>query len=223
VRKDLACSFGATSRRSVAVAFRRRLIPAHRGAHKVGMNTARRLLPSLIALAAFAVAGAPRAAEPEAVATAPQTASGPSVADQIDAYLRTSPAVVLPKDGPSGVTSGEEPRKVHGMVDIAVGSNGYRSAYVRSDLPVGRTGTLSIAVGETRFNGRLGGGYGRFGPGDRQSLGLALSLGGDAALDPQDPRCRRAGEERPDLRLDPRFEGGRPRACPAAEAPTSPQ
>jgi hypothetical protein len=197
------------------------------------MDIARRLLPALIAVASLASAGAPRAAEPEAMATAPPAASGPSVADQIDTYLKTSPAAALPKDGVTGVTSGEEPRKAHGMVDVAVGSNGYRSAYVQSDLPVGKTGTLSIGVGETRFNGRgyyggYGGGYGgayggRFGPGDHQSLALGLRLGGDAALDPQDPRCRQTGEDRPDLRSDPRFESGRPRPCPAAEAPSLPQ
>ena len=108
-------------------------------------------------------------------------------------------------------------------VDVAVGSNGYRSAYVRSDLPVGKTGTLSIAVGETRFNGRSGNGYGgRFGGGQSQSLGLGLSLGGDAALDPRDPRCRQFGEERPSLASDQRFEGGRPRACSTAGSQTSP-
>ncbi len=191
------------------------------------MDSLRRALaaliaPTLIAGAGLGAAGASLAAEPDAVATAP---AGPSVADQIDAYLKTSPALALPKDGPNGVTSGEEPRRVHGVVDIAVGSNGYRSAYVRSDLPVGRTGTLSIAVGETRFNGRAvgyGGYGGRFGASDRQSLGLALSLGGDAALDPQDPRCRRAGEERPRLASDPRFEGDRPPACQTVGERTSP-
>jgi hypothetical protein len=179
------------------------------------------ILTILIAGAALAATGAARAAEPEAVATAP---AGPSVADQIDAYLKTSPALALPKDGPNGVTSGEEPRQVHGVVDIAVGSNGYRSAYVRSDLPVGKTGALSIAVGESRFKGRgnYGGYGGRFGGADRQSLGLALSLGGDAALDPRDPRCRRSGEERPSLASDPRFEGGGPRACQTAGERTSP-
>jgi hypothetical protein len=188
------------------------------------MDTPRRLLPLLIAAVlttgvALASAGTPRAAEPEAVATAP---AGPGVAEQIDAYLRTSPTLALPKHGPAGVTSGEEPRKVHGVVDLAVGSNGYRSAYVRSELPVGKTGTLSIAVGESRFNGRgyyggYGGAYGgRFGAGDQQSLALGLSLGGDAALD---PRCRRAGEERP----DPRFESGRPLACQTAGERPSPE
>jgi hypothetical protein len=190
------------------------------------MDNPRRRLTLLIAAAVLASAGAGRAAEPETVATAPPAAS---VADQIDNYLATSPAAVLPKDGPNSVTTGEAPRQAHGFVDLAVGTGGYRSAYVQSDLPVGKTGTLSIGVGETRFNGRSGVGYGgyggRFGAGDHQSLALGLRLGGDAALDPRDPRCRQPGEERSDPRQDPRFEGGRPRVgpCQPAEAPSSPQ
>jgi hypothetical protein len=181
-----------------------------------------RRLPVLIAAAALACAGAARSAEPEAVATAP---AATSTADQIDAYLRTSPALALPKDGPAGVTAGEEPRKAHGFVDLAVGTGGYRSAYVESDLPVGKTGTLSIGVGETRFNGRVGGysGYGgpyggRYAPGDRQTLALGLNLGGDAA---PDPRCRQSAEDRSDPRQDPRFEGGRPRPCSGGSLDTS--
>jgi hypothetical protein len=214
------------------------------------MSASRHLVPALI-LAAALCAGASRAAEPEAMATAPAgsqsptsapapaQAAGPAasptpsggIADQIDTYLKTSPAAALPKDGATGVTGPDEPRKVHGMVDVAVGTNGYRSAFVQSDLPVGKTGTLSIAVGETQFKGRVGGrfggvygspyyrGYGL----DRQNLALGLRLGGETALEPRDPRCRRTGEDTSDLRPDQRFEDGRPRPCPAAEAPTPPQ
>lgn len=180
------------------------------------MDTARRLLPILMAAAALTVADASRADEPGVVATAPPASS---IADQIDNYLATSPAAALPQDGPPGVTAGDEPRRAHGFVDVTVGSNGYRSAYVQSDLPVGKTGTLSIGVGESHANVRFGGYGGRYG-GDRQSLGLALSLGGDAALD---PRCRRPGEDRPDAHPAPRLEGGRPLACQAAGERTSPQ
>jgi hypothetical protein len=189
------------------------------------------MLPALLA-AALTTAGAAWAAEPEAVATAPAGTSGAppaSVADQIDKYLRTSPALAPPKEGALGVTSGaEEPRKVHGVAEVAVGTNGYRSVYLRSDMPVGKTGTVSVAVGESKINGRAFGGYGggygyggRFAGGERQSLGLGFNWGGDAALDPHDPRCRQAGEDGPAARYDPRFEGGRPRACSVAGAGTS--
>jgi hypothetical protein len=197
------------------------------------MDIARRLLVTLVAAAAVTAAQAAPATEAGPMATAPSGTTGAppatgevSVGDQIDAYLKTSPAAALPRDAATGVTGAEEPRKVHGVVDVAVGSNGYRSAYVRSDLPVGKTGTLSIAVGESKINGRAGGygGYGayggRFGGGDRQSLAVALSLG-EPALDPHDPRCHLAGEERREARYDPQVEGGRPRACQAADARTS--
>jgi hypothetical protein len=189
------------------------------------MNAVSRLVPALILAAA--VSSPAWAAEPETMATAPPATTGapPSVAAQIDAYLKTSPAVILPKDTAAGVTSGDEPRKIHGTVDVAVGSNGYRSAFVQSDIPLGKTGTVSIAVGESRFDGRGRGGYGGYGgyyPGTHQTLALGLALGG-AALDPQGRRCRQPGEDGPGLRDDPRFDGGRLRPCRTAEPPTSPQ
>ncbi len=105
----------------------------------------------------------------------------PSVGEQIDAYLKSSPALALPSEAASDVTSSENLRKVHGEFSAAIGTGGYRSAYVRSDFPVGRTGTLSIALENTQSNGRRGG-YGYGDPygraaGGRQNLGIGLSLG----------------------------------------------
>jgi hypothetical protein len=182
------------------------------------MTPSLRLVPALILAAAFAAPGPVLAAEPEAVATAPAAGAPPSVAEQIDNYLKTSPAAVLPKDGAGGVTSGaEQPRKVHGVVDVAVGTGGYRSAYVRSDIPVGKTGTVSIAVGDTQYGNRRGG---RFAQYERQSLGLGLQF--DGAPDPAGCR-RQPGEDAPDLRFDPRMDGQRLRSCRSAEMPRSPQ
>ena len=187
------------------------------------------IAPALVLTATLAAAGASRAAEPETMATAPAATSGAppsanaaSVADQIDTYLKTSPALALPKDGAAGVTGAEEPRKVHGVVDVAVGTGGYRSAFVQSDIPVGKTGTLSIAVGQTHFDGRSRGGYGGYAGGDRQTLALGFGLGG-AALDPRDARCRRTGEQGFDSGVDPQFDGGRLRGCRTAQAPSAPQ
>jgi hypothetical protein len=179
--------------------------------------TLRTRLPFAL-IVAMVFAGAAAAAEPEAMATAQGAGAPPSVADQIDTYLKTSPAAALPRDAASGATSGSEPRQVHGMVDVAVGTGGYRSAYVASEIPVGKTGTATIAVGETRFGNR----FGRFAPSSSQSLGLGMGFDG-ATLDPTDCRRRQAGEAGPDMRLDPRIEGERLRPCQAAEAPTSPQ
>jgi hypothetical protein len=173
--------------------------------------------PALLLAVTLTGAGVAAAAEPETVTTAPATSGGApmSVADQIDTYLNTSPAAALPREPATGVTSGEEPRVAHGMVDVAVGSNGYRSAFVRSDLPIGKSGTVSIAVGETRFDGR-----GRFGSATRQSLGLGLAVG-DGAREQRDPRCRQTLDG-PDVRSGPQLEGGRPRPCQTAEAQGSP-
>jgi len=163
----------------------------------------------------------------------PPAAADPGVAAQIDDYLKTSPAIVLPKDGDAaGITSSEEPRKVHGVVDVAVGSHGYRSAYVRSDFPVGKTGTLSIAVEDSQFKGRgygygYGyGGYGYGGYGDQtyrnQNVALGLAFGG--AAQNGDPRCRDSGISR--HRIDPMLMGSgpgdRPYDCAGQPAPERP-
>jgi hypothetical protein len=125
------------------------------------------LRPGLILAAALTAAPALAADEPPA-ATAP---ASPSVAAQIEAFLRDSPVAQLPADTePAGVTSSTAPRLVHGEVAVGVGSHGYRSVYVRTDLPLGETGRLSIAVEDTR------GGY-RVSPRGGQNLGVGLSLG----------------------------------------------
>jgi len=149
-----------------------------------------------LALTALSIAAAAHAwaGEPEEVSTAAPSGAGapPTVAEQIDTYLKTSP-LVLPAQGASGVTPGtDQPRKIHGIVDVAVGTGGYRSADVRTDLPVGKTGTLSVAVQDTQFGSRFASPYGgRLGGFGRQSLGLGLSLG-DGVQGPGNLRCRQA-------------------------------
>ena len=124
--------------------------------------------PLALAALAMGLAGVGPVFAAEAAADAPTvtapaaSAPGePSVADQIAAYLRDSPVARLPAaDTPQGLTGSTPTRQPHGVVDVAVGSHGYRSVYVRSDLPIGETGTLSIAVGETRGGRGYGPGYG---------------------------------------------------------------
>ncbi len=97
---------------------------------------------------------------------------------------------------------------MHGVVDVAVGSHGYRSAYVRSDFPVGKTGTLSIAVQDSQFNGRAGYGYGGYGGyGGGQNIGIGLAFGGAAHSD-GDRRCDRGNDRgRRGHRIDPMDSG----------------
>jgi hypothetical protein len=190
------------------------------------MFAVRRSLSALVFAGAF-VASAPAFATDEPIATAnrspppaaqsvapaPGVVAQPAAADrgvaaQIDDYLKTSPAIVLPKDGAAaGITSGgEEPRQVHGVVDVAVGTHGYRSAYVRSDFPVGKTGTLSIAVQDTQFKGRFGGyGYGGYGDQTYRNQNVALGLAFGGAAQNGDPRCRDSGMSR--HRIDPMLMG----------------
>lgn len=139
---------------------------------------------ALVLLSALLAAGAARAAEP-AAADAPVASSPPtSVADQIDAFIKASPVPALPQDAAPGATSTADDRKVHGVVELGIGSNGYRHAYIQSDMPLGEHGSLSIAVDDTRFNGR----FGQF---RSQGVGVGLAFG-EAARGAG--RCRRLGE-----------------------------
>ncbi|HEY3694171.1 hypothetical protein [Phenylobacterium sp.] len=166
-----------------------------------------------IALAAAALAGLmaaqTAAAEAPAASEAVKTAKADANADtaaQIDAYLKASPAIDLPQDKTPGVVSGVvAPRKVHGEAGVSIGTGGYRSAYAISAFPVGKTGTLTVAVQDTRFGKSRGWGYGGpgyggpgygglgygggFRGGDRQSLSAAFSFGGtaDAACGRREP------------------------------------
>jgi hypothetical protein len=136
-----------------------------------------------LAFAAALLAAPAFAADEPPVATANGAAQ--STAEQIDAYLRNSPAATLPTDEAPGVTPGDDARQVHGVVELGVGTHGYRSVYMQSDMPIGKTGTLSVAVGETRGPAIYGGygpggySYGGYG-GTRQTLGIGLDFSGEA-------------------------------------------
>lgn len=113
----------------------------------------------------FALAAAPAlAAEPETADQPVATADAQGgVADQIDAWIRSSPATEQRADAVADKDAPVIERQPHGVVSVGVGTHGYRSVYARTDLPVGKTGTLSIAVADVR-GGRLGPVYG-YGPG----------------------------------------------------------
>ena len=133
----------------------------------------------LLSLAALAVAGVARTQE--AVATAGPTGAPPTAsttAAQVDTFIHRAPPVNLDDGTPNGVTAEEAPRKIHGEVGASVGSGGYRSGYVSAVIPVGKTGTVAIAVSDTKFGRHggpgWGGGYGAYG--DRQTLGPGLGF-----------------------------------------------
>jgi hypothetical protein len=128
-----------------------------------------------LALLAALVAAPALAAEPTAfeapVATASTDAPPTSTADQIDAFIRTSPARDVRRDDAlDGVIPGAD-REPHGEVSVGVGTGGYRSVYGRTEIPVGKNGRVSLAFEDSRNGYGYGRGYygGAYGAG---SLGF---------------------------------------------------
>ncbi|PXA91210.1 hypothetical protein DMC25_06565 [Caulobacter sp. D4A] len=156
------------------------------------MSLAARLVPALALLAAPVMAFA-AGADDEVVATAKTTTSptqaqaqaeaAPAPAapaatrplttqEQIDAWLKASPVkTVDDSSGPLNLTRADEDgptkRKIHGSVEVGVGTGGYRHMGVTAYYPVGETGTLGVAVSQTEYgkNGRGGYGYDGYGYG----------------------------------------------------------
>jgi len=101
------------------------------------------LIAALLALAA-----GPALAQ-EAISTAgatPMPASADTAA-QIDRWIA---------DGapPTEAPAINEARKIHGEVGVSVGTGGYRSGYVVSTVPLGETGSLTMAISQTEFGDR---------------------------------------------------------------------
>lgn len=135
-----------------------------------------------LALAAAMIA-APALAADEPVATAPpatevQAPAPDSTAQQIDDFIRTSPALDARAPGEVDGVVGRGDRKVHGVVEVGVGTGGYRSVYARTDVPLGETGRLSLAFEDTNYGRHApyrhyrGGPLGLGGPVDRQRCDL---------------------------------------------------
>lgn len=173
-------------------------------------------------LAAMAQAAWASSAEQDPIATARVTPSPtnspvmptPSVAkppaapmttsEQIDAFLRAAPTTPW-QDAEALDRQEDRPaRQIHGQVGVAVGTGGYRSAYVQSDIPLGRDGNLSIFVQQTQGGRGHGYGYGYdsgygYGAHSGQSLGLSLDLSG-----PRRPAdCRQFAWDRTARRGEP--------------------
>jgi hypothetical protein len=133
-----------------------------------------------------------------------------TTSEQIDAYLRAAPTTPWQDAEALDRQEGRPERQIHGQVGVAVGTGGYRSAYVQSDIPVGRNGNLSIFVQQTQGGRGHGYGYGNgygygydggygYGAHSGQSLGLSLDLSGKAR--PAD--CRQGSSDRTARRFDP--------------------
>ncbi|WP_309092129.1 hypothetical protein [Phenylobacterium sp.] len=117
-------------------------------------------------MATAGASGAPPTAAAEVQTTAPPivpaaaTPPAPprSTAEQIDDFIRSSPAAQPSPEEMAAMDEAEiEPeRRVRGSFEVGVGTHGYRHARVTAHYPVGKSGHVSVAVGTTRGRGALG-------------------------------------------------------------------
>ncbi|RAK50981.1 hypothetical protein [Phenylobacterium deserti] len=167
------------------------------------------LAGALTALPALAQTGAPADGPIATASGGSPLASGRSTEAQIQQYLDSSPAAEaerapLPLEGE---------RRPHGEVSVAVGTGGYRSGYVRGDFPVGKSGQVSVAVGQSRgrgfyapyggvgYGGHPYGGFYDGGPRTTTNFGVAAEFSGrrTVAADDRSLSCRWRGDSAPPL------------------------
>ena len=140
------------------------------------------VLPSVVAFAGLAAslsvglsAGsvwAQAAPAPDAPVSQPQaaTAQSDAVDAQIAAWTQTPDAA---DSDPSKAGIVEiVPRQIHGEAGVAFGSNGYRSGYITTDIPLGKNSDLGITVGESQIKPK------HFGTVTDKSLAISLNIGG---------------------------------------------
>jgi hypothetical protein len=130
-------------------------------------------IAALLAPPAWAQTAEPATTAPasgDVVSTAPAKApSQPSTEAQIADWIKGAPPLNGSDDGDDGVIHVEPNRGVHGEVGAFVSNHGY-GGYVATTMPVGKDGSLGLAVGDEHYSGR----YFR---GDSQSLDARLTLG----------------------------------------------
>lgn len=144
-----------------------------------------------------------QAVTPPAAVIATPPAAAPSTpmttAEQIAAFLDASPAIERGEGlaGLAETSQDETPRKIHGSAGVTVGTGGYRSAYVATQIPIGQNATLGLAYAQTDHGntavfypdhgdgvdlGRPGyrEGWGHWGRGGKQqSVAISLAVGRD--------------------------------------------
>lgn len=120
---------------------------------------------TILTASILALAGAVQAQEAMSTAGASGNPPTDATARQIERWLADSPAAREQEDGVLAGLVGEPDRKIHGEVGVAVGTGGYRSAYINSVMPLGETGTLALSIGQEKNGFRPYGYYGAYGPG----------------------------------------------------------
>jgi hypothetical protein len=117
------------------------------------------------------------------IATSSAAASAPMTTEQKIANI----LAVAPKEDAMATPTQAGPRQVHGGGGLTIGSDGYRAGYAYALIPVGESGTLGVAYGQSQggrrgYSGGPGGGRGPGGRGqDGVSQTLNMSLNFDAA------------------------------------------
>lgn len=81
------------------------------------------------------------------------------------------------------------PRQIHGEAGASIGSNGYRSGYVTTEIPIGADSTLGLGVAESQIKLKHGPTL------KNQSVAVSLSLGGQAAPGPDCGRSLRVNNQ----------------------------
>lgn len=105
-------------------------------------------------ISAVTAESAPATVAPPAVAPLEDTAA------QISRWLAESPTNLDDRDGQL-LDLRREDRQMHGEVGVAVGTGGYRSAYITSVMPLGDKGTLALSFSQDRnARGYYRGAYG---------------------------------------------------------------
>ncbi len=81
------------------------------------------------------------------------------------------------------------PRQIHGEAGVSIGSNGYRSGYVTTEIPIGADSTLGLGVAQSQIKLKNGPTL------KNQSVAVSLSLGGQAGPNPGCGRSLRVNNQ----------------------------
>jgi hypothetical protein len=98
------------------------------------------------------------------------TAQGDATDAQIAAWTQTPDGAAADGANKAGIVE-IQPRQIHGEAGVSIGSSGYRSGYITTDIPIGRDSDLGIAVGEEQIKPK------HFGTQTNKTLAISLNIG----------------------------------------------
>ena len=144
-----------------------------------------------------AAAAPPSNTAPATTTAAPTATSKPMTTDeQVKAWVNDAPKLdhsadaSANADGSATATNTDAAaalRQIHGEAGVSVGSNGYSSEFVSTLIPIGKDGTLGVAVSQSDYGGnKVDHGRYRLPRGKSQSVAISLYLGDGDDVDPAD-------------------------------------